>query len=175
MRAARVSTEYGRTGPRKKRRNMALLIFLFWVVLNGRLTWEICFLGAGVTALALLFLCRACDWSLRKEGKLYRALPLILCYAATVVWEIFKANVRMLPVVFGGRPDPVVRSVTTRLTTRLGRMALANSITLTPGTITLECAGNELTVHCLTSAMAEGLEDTVFERKLVKIEEALHG
>lgn len=154
---------------------MALLIFLFWVALNGRVTWEILGLGAALTAAAMLFLCRACDWSLSREKGLYRALPLIAAYGATVVWEIMKANCRMIPVVYGGRPEPMVRTVKTGLKTRLGRMVLANSITLTPGTITLSCRGEELTVHCLTPAMAKGLEDTVFERKLGKIEEALHG
>ena len=54
-------------------------------------------------------------------------------------------------------------------------MLLSNSITLTPGTITLSCRGDELTVHCLRPEMARGLENTVFERKLRRIEEALHG
>ena len=154
---------------------MALLILLFWVVLNGRLTGEILLLGMGITALAMLFLCKACDWSLRREGKLYLALPRIIGYALTVIWEIIKANLVMCRVVYGGRPDPVVRTIHTDLKTRFGKMALANSITLTPGTITLAVRGDELTVHCLRPDMAEGLENTVFEKKLKKIEEALHG
>ena len=47
--------------------NMGLLIFLFWITLNGRLTWEIAGLGAVVTGAAFVFLCLACDWSLKKE------------------------------------------------------------------------------------------------------------
>jgi multicomponent Na+:H+ antiporter subunit E len=54
-------------------------------------------------------------------------------------------------------------------------MILANSITLTPGTITLDCRGDELTVHCLTEEMAEGLEETIFEKKLKRIEAVLFG
>ena len=154
---------------------MALLIFIFWLVLNGRLTVEIVLLGAGITALAMLFLCGACDWSLKREGKLYLALPRIIGYALTMIWEIVKANLIMCKVVYGGKPDPVVRVIRTDLKTRFGKMALANSITLTPGTITLAVRGDELTVHCLRPDMAEGLEHTMFEKKLKKIEEALHG
>ena len=154
---------------------MALLMFLFWMALNGRVTWETVGLGIGITALAMLFLCKACDWSWKKEGKLYRALPLIAAYGCTVVWEIVKANLCMFPVIYGGKPEPVVRVIKTKLQTRLGKMALANSITLTPGTITLAVYHDELTVHCLTSKLAEGLDQTVFEAKLEKIEEALHG
>ena len=154
---------------------MMLLIFAFWVGLNGRITWEIAGLGAGIAALGMVFLCRACDWSLKRETKLYRAVPLLTAYAAAVVWEIVKANLALCRVVYFGRPDPVVRVIHTGLQSRFFRMLLANSITLTPGTVTLSCEGQDLTVHCLTPRMAEGLDDSVFERKLVKMEAALRG
>ena len=67
---------------------MGLLIFLFWIVLNGRMTLEIACIGAAVTAAAFLFICRMCDWSLKKEVRLYRTLPKIVGYAFTVIWEI---------------------------------------------------------------------------------------
>ena len=154
---------------------MGLLIFLFWVTLNGRLTWEITGLGAVVTGAAFVFLCRACDWSVKKEIRLYAALPLIADYAVTVVWEIVKANLAMFPLIYGGKPDPMVRKIHTALKTRLARMALSNAITLTPGTITLACEGDELTVHCLTPALAQGLDHLIFETKLERIEATLHG
>ena len=154
---------------------MTLLIFAFWVILNGRVTWEIVGIGAAATALAMLFLCRCCDWSLRKEGSVYRVAPLMLGYALTVILEVVKANLALCRVIYRGRPEPVVRTVPIQLKTRMARMVLAKSITLTPGTITLKCKEGELVIHCLTREMAQGLEDTVFERKLRKIEEALHG
>ncbi len=154
---------------------MGLLIFLFWIALNGKLTWEIVGIGAAVTAAAFLFVCRMCDWSLKKEGRLYVALPKILGYVLTVIWEIVKANLSMCRLVYGGKPDPRVRTVRTKLKTRLGRMALSNAITLTPGTITLACEGDELTVHCLTPALAEGLDHLIFETKLERIEATLLG
>lgn len=154
---------------------MGLLIFLFWIALNGKLTWEIAGIGAAVTAAAFLFVCKGCDWSLKKEGRLYVAAPKIVGYVFTVIWEIVKANLAMCRLVYGGKPDPRVRTVRTKLKTRLARMALSNAITLTPGTITLACEGNELTVHCLTPALAEGLDHLIFETKLERIEATLLG
>ena len=154
---------------------MGRLICVFWIILNGRLTWEIAGIGAAVTGAAFMFQCRACDWSLKKEIRLYAALPLLLDYACTVIWEIVKANLAMCRLVYGGRPDPRVRSFRTALKTRFARMALSNAITLTPGTITLACQGDELTVHCLTPALAEGLDHLIFETKLERIEATLHG
>ncbi|MBR3739947.1 MAG: Na+/H+ antiporter subunit E [Clostridia bacterium] len=154
---------------------MGLLIFLFWLTLNGRISWETAGLGAAVTGAAFIFLCKACDWSLKKEIRLYAALPLLADYAFTVVWEIIKANLCMFRVIYGGKPEPMVRTIHTALKTRLARMALSNAITLTPGTITLACEGDELTVHCLTPALAKGLDHLIFETKLERIEATLRG
>ena len=154
---------------------MMLFVWVFWTALNGRLTWEIAGLGAAVTVAAFVFLCGSCDWSLKKEFRLYAALPLIVDYAVTVICEIVKANLALFPIVYGGKPEPMVRTIHTALKTRLARMALSNAITLTPGTITLACEGDELTVHCLTPALAQGLDHLIFETKLERIEATLHG
>ena len=154
---------------------MALLFFLFWMVLNGKVTWETAAFGAAVCALAMTFACRACGWSLDREKRLYAAAPRIIGYLGVLLWEILKANLKTFRTVWGSGPDPVVRTIRTGLVTRMGKMALANSITLTPGTITLDCRGNELTVHCLTAEMAEGLDENIFEAKLKRIEAVLHG
>ena len=154
---------------------MALLFFLFWLVLNGKVTLEIAAFGAAVTVLAMVFACRTCGWSMNREKRLYLATPRIVAYLGVLVREILKANLKTFRVVWGKGPDPVVRTIRTELTTRLGKMVLANSITLTPGTITLDCREDKLTVHCLTAEMAEGLNETVFETKLRRIEAILHG
>ena len=53
---------------------MALLFFLFWMVLNGKVTWETAAFGAAVCALAMTFACRACGWSLDREKRLQKAV-----------------------------------------------------------------------------------------------------
>ena len=154
---------------------MTVLIYGFWVVLNGRITWEIAWLGLAVTAFTMLFTCKFCDWSLKKEWGLYRCVPQMIAYSGVMIWEIVKANWALGRTVYKSRPAPVVRTVQTKLKSRFARMVLANSITLTPGTITLQLKGDHLTIHCLTPEMAEGLECTVFEKRLLKMEELLHG
>ena len=154
---------------------MALLFFLFWIMLNGRVTLETAGFGAAVAVLGMLFACKACGWSVEREKKLYRAAPDMIGYLGTLIAEIVKANLRMLQIVWGGKTSPVVCTIHTGLRTGIARMILANSITLTPGTITLDCRGDELTVHCLTEKMADGLEKNIFEKKLKRIEAVLFG
>ena len=50
------------------------------------------------------------------------------------------------------------------------RFLLANSITLTPGTITVAVDGDKFIVHCLDKTLAEGIESSVFVKLLEKIE-----
>ena len=53
------------------------------------------------------------------------------------------------------------------------QVVLANSITLTPGTITVDIEGDEFDVYCLDLTMADGIEDSIFVRELVKAEERI--
>ena len=59
----------------------------------------------------------------------------------------------------------------TDLKTETARVILANSITLTPGTITVSLTEQELLVHCLDKTLAEGMEDSSFVKLLKKLEE----
>ena len=58
----------------------------------------------------------------------------------------------------------------TDLKTEFGRFLLANSITLTPGTITVQVKGDRLTVHCLDKSMLDTSDDGVFQRWIRKLE-----
>ena len=59
----------------------------------------------------------------------------------------------------------------TNLKSDFTRMLLANSITLTPGTITVSMEDGEYTIHCLDTSLSEGLENSDFEKALMKLDE----
>jgi len=67
--------------------------------------------------------------------------------------------------------SPNVVKFKTNLKKDLSKTILANSITLTPGTITIEVKGDEFTVHCLSEKNIEGIINSKFEKILLKIEE----
>ena len=67
--------------------------------------------------------------------------------------------------------DPIIVKFRTSLKSDFTRMLLANSITLTPGTITISLEGDEYTIHCLDTSLAEGLENSDFEKALKKLDE----
>ena len=52
----------------------------------------------------------------------------------------------------------------------MAKVVLANSITLTPGTITVSVENDSFCVHCLDRELAEGMEDSVFVELLLEME-----
>lgn len=146
---------------------MILFLWALFVVLNGKLTLEIALFGAGVAAVAYLFMCAFLDWSWKKELGLYRRIPALLGYFFRLWVEIVKANLATLRQVYSRRrPESAIVAFQPDLKTRWQRQTLANSITLTPGTITLECDDERFVVHCLDRSMAEGLEDSRMEKDI---------
>jgi hypothetical protein len=63
--------------------------------------------------------------------------------------------------------EPVIVHVHTDLKSETARVILANSITLTPGTITVSMTDDDLLVHCLDKSLSEGMEDSVIQKRLL--------
>jgi len=152
---------------------MLLLFFLAWVIFNGRLTLEIALFGIAVSAAVFAFVCRFMDHSLKKELRIYRLLPAFVRYLYYLIREIILANLAVSRLILTRREqmEPVLVHVRTNLKSETARVILANSITLTPGTITVSLTGDKLLVHCLDKSLSEGMEDSVFVRMLQKMEE----
>lgn len=152
---------------------MLALFFLVWVIFNGRLTVEIALLGIAVAGAMFAFVCRFMDYSPRKELLFYKKVPVFVQYLYCLVKEIIASNLVVSRMILTRKEtvEPVIVRVHTDLKTETAKVILANSITLTPGTITVSLSGQELLVHCLDRSLAEGMEDSVFVRLLRKMEE----
>ena len=152
---------------------MLLLFFLTWVVFNGRLTLEIALFGIAVAGAVFAFVCRFMDYSLQKELRFYKRMPAFAQYIYCLIREIILANMTVVRMILTRKEqmEPVIVHVHARLKTETARVILANSITLTPGTITVSLTEDHLLVHCLDKSLAEGMEDSVFVRLLQKMEE----
>ena len=150
---------------------MFLMLWLFFILLNGKITLEIVLLGLGIALLALAFCCAFMDWSLKKEIAFLRRLPRIILYGGSLFFEIVKANFVTARRVFLRKgEEPAIVTIHTPLEHEWQRVLLANAITLTPGTITLHIEGDALTVHCLNRQDADGLEHSSMENKIAKLE-----
>ena len=150
---------------------MAILLFLLWIIWNGKVSVEILLFGAALTALAMLFAIKLLGYSLESERRFWRNLPLFLRYVAVLSAEILRsaAAVGALALSPGKRPDPVIIEFHSGLPTDFQNVLLANSITLTPGTFTLFQEGDRFMVHCLRREFADGMGDSRFIELLRKM------
>ena len=151
---------------------MLLLFFIAWIIFNGRITLEIALFGIVVAGAVFAFVCKFMGFSWERERAFYKKMPLYVQYGALLVKEIVKANLMVCRMILTRREvvEPVLVKVHTNLKKETTKGLLANSITLTPGTITVSLENQELLVHCLDKSFAEGMEDSAFVKLLEKME-----
>jgi len=126
-------------------------LFVFWVLLNASLEQDV--LLAGVFAALVIALLFRNSFSLFSEFRATpRAFGAALLYVGYFLAELVKSNLKLAAIVLSPALPlkPGIVKVRTRLKSRMGRMLLANSITLTPGTLTVELAGEWLYIHWVT-------------------------
>jgi multicomponent Na+:H+ antiporter subunit E len=152
---------------------MLIVFFLLWIIFNGRLSTEVALTGLCVSAALYLFCWKFLDFHPRRELRFLKNLPKAIAYLFALIREIVAANVRLTRIVLSRKPDikPQLVTFRTPLKSRAGRTLLADSITLTPGTITVFSRDDELIVHCLDGAFAEGINDLALQRRLAVMEE----
>ena len=93
-------------------------------------------------------------------------------YIVWLAWEIVKSNLHVARVILSPRM-PLQRQVERLPCTQksaLGIAIYANSITLTPGTLTIDAESGELEVHALTSRVAEDLRSGEMDRRVTYLE-----
>lgn len=149
------------------------LLFIFWLILNGNVTLEILLFGAFFSALVTMFSYKVLRVTPAMEKKALLKGHLIIKYLFILVVEIVKANIDVIKLVLSRDPElsPTLKTIKVDLRSRVSLVALANSITLTPGTITVSMNRDELLIHALTKDNLEGMEESIFVTQLQKMEE----
>lgn len=156
---------------------MIILLFLLWIMLNGRFSADagmiqVCVVGALVSAFAYFFAHKALGYTLKSELRIFKKAPVLLAYFFILIKEIIIANFQMMKFILSKKKEihPVMIKVRVPLKTNFARVLLANSITLTPGTITAELEDDYYTIHCVDSSFAEGIETSSFVKILERLE-----
>lgn len=106
----------------------------------------------------------------RLDGVAVRPVEACL-YLGWLAKEVVTANLDVARLVLSPKLpiDPVLVRFTTSLSSAVARVALGNSITLTPGTLTLEVAGSEVLVHAISVSAATGPTIDEMERRLARV------
>ena len=145
------------------------LLFGIWLLLSGIYTPFIISLG--------ILSCAAVVWvTIRMDIVDHEGHPLHLTWKALGYWgwlviEIIKANIDVVKFVLSPtlKISPTMIRVRASQQTDLGQVIYANSITLTPGTISVDVANNEILVHALSENGARDLLGGRMDRRVSKM------
>jgi multicomponent Na+:H+ antiporter subunit E len=151
---------------------MFFLYLLLWVIFSMHQNIEVMAAGLIVSAAVYRFVCTHMRHKYATDFKLIKSLFPGILYVCLLLFETAKANIAVLRIVFSRtiKIKPRLIYFRTSLRTNAARVALANSITLTPGTVTVALEDGVFCVHCLDGKFAERMEDSVLVRQLRKIE-----
>jgi multicomponent Na+:H+ antiporter subunit E len=145
-------------------------LFAFWLLLSGIYTPFLLAAGLGA-AIAVAALARRME-VLDREGH-----PIHLALAALAYWpwlgkEIVKSGWQVSRIILDPRLpiSPTLVRFRPSQTSSVGLATHANSITLTPGTITVEAAHEEFLVHALTREAAAGVVDSEMDRRVSRLD-----
>jgi len=151
---------------------MFFLLYGFWVLLMGAWTAEIAIVGLFVAGLVYAFACAFMGYSPKKEWAIARRAGRILKYFVYLVGEVFKSAWAVIKLIWSPKlvTEPKLASFRTKLRTDAGKVVLANSITMTPGTITVDVRGDKFLIHCLDAEFDVGQEGFEMEARVMEVE-----
>lgn len=130
-------------------------LFIFWLVLSGHATPFLLAMGA-LSVLLTLMLIRRMN-GIDDETVPLQLRPRLIAYWGWLAVEIVKASVAVSRIILSRKPALSQRFilVPTSQTSDMGRVIFANSITLTPGTVTVETEERRFIVHAINDAAAD--------------------
>jgi len=143
-----------------------LIMFGFWILLSGK--FDLFHLTLGVISSALVsFLSTDLFMYEKDKNRLSTAVRFLLY----LPWLLYQIVLSTLHVTFlalhpkmKDQIDPTIVTFKTKLTSNIARVALANSITLTPGTITIRIEDDVFYVHAISRKAAAGLPGEMEDR-----------
>jgi multicomponent Na+:H+ antiporter subunit E len=142
------------------------LLWAFWIVLNGYAFEELVTGGAVALIIAFAF----SRFFIQKPGRHYaRRFAYLLAYVPYYVWQEVICVADVTKRIITGRIDPAIVEVAHPHKSEWGITALSNSITMTPGTLTLEAKPGKLYVHWLNAKGDKKSIAGVFDKMLTKI------
>lgn len=149
---------------------MALVAYAVWLLWSGIYEPLLLTLGAA-SCIFVVLICRPMGL-LDEEGVPIHVLPRLITYIPWLVLAIVKSNIDVALRILNPRLpiSPRLVRVKAGQKTDLGRVIYANSITLTPGTVTCAVDGDELTIHALTREAADDLMSGDMDRRVTRLE-----
>ena len=144
------------------------ILLLVWLLLSGHYTFLIISLGV-ISCLLCVYLTRRAN-ILDNELLPVTFFPRIIQYIIWLIKEIIVSNISTAKVILTNSENPEIFTVKCTQKTPEGKTTYANSITLTPGTVTTDIKNNILEVHALTSDFGDDVRSGDMDKKVTWLE-----
>ena len=149
---------------------LGIVLFVLWLLLSGIYTPLIIILGIFSSALVAWIAHRmnVAD----HEGFPIHFTWKAITYWPWLLWEIVKANIDVSRIIIKKEPSisPILFRIPADQSTELGQVTYANSITLTPGTVSIAVGEGMIDVHALTKEAADDLKTGRMNERACRLE-----
>ena len=151
-------------------KSIALFLFLlgFWLLMSGHYTVLITSLGV-ISCLLCVYLTIKGNFLDNETIPIY-FFPRLIQYTIWLIKEIFISNITTAKVILSKSEEPELFSVKATQKTNEGKVTYANSITLTPGTVTTQIKDNVFEVHALTKEFGDDVRGSEMDRMVTWLE-----
>ena len=149
---------------------LAVFLFVLWLLLSGHYTILLIICGLCSTLVVVLLALRA-DL-IDREIHPILIKPSVLFYCIWLGWQVIKSNIDVMRRILDPRMpiSPNIFTVRAGQRTEMGRVTYANSITLVPGTVSMDVDGDTIMVHALTHQAADVLERGEMNHRVCDVE-----
>lgn len=152
----------------------AALLMIFWLLLSGH--YDLMHISFGIFSVILVVIInyplRRHLLAMEEHSEAWNlSLPRLILYIPWLLWQIVIASIQVACVVLHPKCpiDPALLRFKTSLGNTCSKVILGNSITLTPGTITLEIEEDEFVVHALMDISSSGIIDGTLPGQVAKL------
>lgn len=150
--------------------SLSLSLAAFWLLNSGHYNALMLSLGA-ISISVVLYIAHRMD-VVDHESQPIHLTSKFPAYYAWLIKEIIVANILVVKHIWLGNKSitPAIKTIKANQKTDIGRVIYANSISLTPGTVTVNLEGDLFMVHALCQESIEQLEAGEMDRRVTELE-----
>ncbi len=145
-----------------------IVLFGFWLLMSGYYTPLI--LSLGIISCILCVYLTIKGKFLDNETLPIYFFPRLIQYTLWLIKEILKSNIQTAKVIIMKSEEPELFSVKATQKTNEGKVTYANSITLTPGTVTTQIKNDIFEVHALTKDFGDDVRSSEMDKMVTWLE-----
>lgn len=150
--------------------SLFITLSAFWLLNSGH--YSLLILSLGFASIILILVIAHKMDVIDQESQPVHLSPQIIGYLAWLLKEVVQSNITVVKQIWSKKQSisPTLTKIKISQETDMGKVIYANSLTLTPGTISIDLLEDEIIVHALLNKDIESLKDGEMDRRVTMLE-----